>query len=203
MNSFETFILEIAKKYCPNDCGGSGFDVKNWLESGNISQNDWDLIEKEWIKAEILNSSPLLIANGDILDKKMGEKLCQECGFDGYMIGRGVFKNPFAFGEGWELGGETGEIKNTKSIPNRIFTPLDRLDLLQEHIVLWEKAWGGGDKNIQDMKNYSVLKKYFKIYISGFPGAVPIRTGFMETKTTKEALDLIEITKIELNSIRT
>ncbi len=35
--------------------------------------------------------------NGDIPDRQTGLKIAEKYGVDGVMIGRGIFKNPFAF----------------------------------------------------------------------------------------------------------
>ena len=39
----------------------------------------------------------LITINGDIPDRKTGLELAEKYGIDGVMIGRGIFKNPFAF----------------------------------------------------------------------------------------------------------
>lgn len=57
----------------------------------------WELIgEIKKLRDEIAPDTMLTI-NGDIPDREAGLKLVEEFGVDGVMIGRGIFKNPFAF----------------------------------------------------------------------------------------------------------
>src|SRR5699024_3790799 len=57
----------------------------------------WDLIpEIKKVRDEVAPNT-LLTINGDIPDRQTGMELVEQYGVDGVMIGRGVFKNPFAF----------------------------------------------------------------------------------------------------------
>jgi tRNA-dihydrouridine synthase len=114
-------------------------------------------------------NNTLIIGNGDIESLQEAKRMVKEYGVDGVMIGRGIFKNPYLFDQD-----HTG-VKDTKQ----------SLELLLLHLQLWEQEWGVS-------KNYNVLKKYFKIYISGFDGASVIRQKLMETSNPKEAEDIIK-----------
>ena len=57
----------------------------------------WELIPELVKLRDAIAPQTLLTINGDIPDRQTGEKLAQEYGVDGIMIGRGVFKNPYAF----------------------------------------------------------------------------------------------------------
>ena len=130
----------------------------------------WDEIGKAvQIRNEIAPET-LLIGNGDVGSIAEAQEKVKEYGVDGVMIGRGVFHNPWLFNP--QINQEDKTLK-------------DRLQLLYDHVSLFETTWG---KN----KNYPILKKYFKIYLSGFDGASDIRTRFMETNTPEEALTLAE-----------
>src|SRR5699024_3780205 len=73
----------------------------------------WDLIpEIKKLRDEVAPNT-LLTINGDIPDRQTGMELVEQYGVDGVMIGRGVFKNPFAFE------------KNSKMYP-RLFRPQRR-----------------------------------------------------------------------------
>ena len=109
----------------------------------------------------------IIIGNGDVLSLSDAfEKVC-EFGVDGVMIGRGIFGNPWLFG---------GIDANLKS-------PRERVNLLIFHLNLWQKTWQSG-------KNYQSLKKYFKIYIQGFAGAVELRGKLMETDKIEKAVEI-------------
>jgi tRNA-dihydrouridine synthase len=59
---------------------------------------------------------------------------------------------------------------------------------MREHIRLFNETWG-------KTKNFAVLKKFFKIYVQGFPHASEIRVRLMETNNRQEAeMILREIT---------
>lgn len=64
-----------------------------------ISKADahWELIPEIKELRDTVAPNTLLTINGDIPDRQTGLKLVEEYGVDGVMIGRGIFKNPFAF----------------------------------------------------------------------------------------------------------
>jgi len=108
-----------------------------------------------------------LIINGDIRDKAHALELhSKHPEVDGFMIGRGVFTNPYCF---------------TDHQP----THEELIELLKLHLGLYEK---------QSQKYYipyETLKHFFKIYVNNFPGAKELRTKLMETHSAKEARDII------------
>lgn len=120
-----------------------------------------------------------LIINGDIEDlvqiKRMRE---QYPTVDGYMIGRGVFANPYCF---------------TEHVPSRE----ELLELLNYHLDLFDcqdalmkakraQAISRGMDEGRRGLAFEPLKHYFKIYVTGFPGAVELRAKMMECHTTDE-----------------
>lgn len=109
----------------------------------------------------------LIIGNGDIWDRASGDQLVKKYGLDGVMIGRGIFKNLFAFGKS----------------PTE-HTWLEKKQFLLLHIDLFEQAWGID-------KNYNILKRFFKVYVNGFDGASDLRVKLMKTKTYAEARSVL------------
>ena len=114
---------------------------------------------------------PVIIGNGDIRDLADLHAKGHLYGWDGGMIGRGVFENPFAF--------------NPNLLKSADIQTADKLQMLKYHLNLWVKTWG-------EAKNYQVLKKFFKIYISGFDGAGNLRAQLMSTNNTTEALEILD-----------
>lgn len=112
----------------------------------------------------------LIIGNGDIKSYKEGLSKAKEFGVDGVMVGTGIFQNPWIFQKG-EVG-----INKTKA---------ERLKLLLFHARLFDKTWG---KN----KNFNILKKFFKIYVSGFEGAQDLRVKLMETQNLEQVEQIIK-----------
>ncbi|MFA6340801.1 MAG: tRNA-dihydrouridine synthase [Candidatus Paceibacterota bacterium] len=110
----------------------------------------------------------VLIANGDIVSVEDGKRKAKGSGFDGVMIGRGVFGNPWLYDA------------RRKTLP----TPKERLKALREHVKLF-------DANMRGLRNFATMKKHFKAYVSGFEGAKELRMKLMSTNSSKEALDVI------------
>lgn len=136
-----------------------------------MSQADahWELIpEIKKLRDEIAPDT-LLTINGDIPDRETGLKLVEQYGVDGVMIGRGIFKNPFAFEkEPREHGSE------------------ELLDLLKLHLDLH-------DKYLEELpRSMSGLHRFFKIYVKGFRGAGELRNQLMNTKSTAEVRELLK-----------
>ena len=140
-----------------------------------------------------------LIINGDIKDHSHALELHQQFPeIDGFMIGRGIFQNPYCF-------------------TNHTSTQEELISLLKMHLDLYEKyenepsrsiATNGehlaseprndgrersGDERVHSHIPYESLKHYFKIYINNFPGAKEIRAKLMETHSVAEARAIMKI----------
>ncbi|MGL4759419.1 MAG: tRNA dihydrouridine synthase [Patescibacteria group bacterium] len=131
--------------------------------------NHFDQILKARELRDDINKETVIIANGDIIDIHHGKVLCNAFVFDGFMIGRGVFSNPWCFNEDIEIDSVTKQ---------------QRLELLKFHLDLWETTW-------KENKHYPKLKKYFKIYCQSFPLASDLRIKLMETYSIKDAKTLL------------
>lgn len=136
----------------------------------------WDEIGKAAKLRNEIAPKTLIIGNGDVLSIPEAEEKVKQYGLDGIMIGRGIFHNPWLF--------KPSVDPATKSLRERI-------QLLLDHVVLYESTWG-------TTKQYPPLKKYFKIYLSGFDGASETRNKFMETNTPAEGIALAEKLLAEL-----
>lgn len=130
----------------------------------------WDEIGKAKVLRDKIAPKTLIIGNGDVMTVAEAQEKVTQYGLDGIMIGRGIFHNPWLF--------------NPKINPETQ-TLTVRLEILHKHVALYNKTWG-------KQKQYPTLKKYFKIYLSGFDGAAEIRNQFMETNTPEEALQLAQ-----------
>lgn len=130
----------------------------------------WELIpEIKQLRDEIAPDT-LLTINGDIPDRKKGLELAEKYGIDGIMIGRGVFKNPFAF----------------EKIP-RLHTVKEYLELLLLQLDLHDKY----SKELEP-RMFKPLLRFFKIYVRGFPGASELRHRLMQTTSTDEVRSLVQ-----------
>ena len=109
-----------------------------------------------------------LIINGDIKDRAHALSLhAKYPGIDSFMIGRGVFANPYCF---------------TNHTPTRT----ELIQLLKLHLDLFDQA------NAKSPRSYEPLKHYFKIYLNSFDGASAIRTALMDTHSTTEAREVLK-----------
>jgi len=128
----------------------------------------WDVISQIVAIRDRIAPQTLITINGDIPDRQTGLKLVEEYGVDGVMIGRGVFNNPFAFEE------------QAKEHSVQEYIDLLRLQL-----------------DLQDQYSESVprpvagLRRFFKIYVKGFPGASDLRAQLMEAESTDEIRELL------------
>jgi len=111
----------------------------------------------------------LLTINGDILDRQIGMQLAEKYDVDGVMIGRGIFKNPFAFE------------KEPKEHSSK-----ELLDLLRLHLDLHDQY------SSIERRPYKPLTRFFKIYVKGFRGASELRNQLMNTNSTNEARALLD-----------
>jgi nifR3 family TIM-barrel protein len=139
------------------------------------TRKDMSKVEARWehVKEVVgirnkMGVKTLIIGNGDVLGIKDGLKKIKETGCDGVMIGRGVFGNPWIF-----------------SRHEKIHTTEEKLKVLVEHTKLFKKHLG-------KVKNFSIMKKFYKAYVNGFDGAKELRVKLMDTKNAKEVEKIIK-----------
>ena len=108
-----------------------------------------------------------LIINGDIKNREEALKLYEKYPeVDGFMIGRGVFQNPYCF-------------------TDHVGTREELMELLNLHLDLYEKY------SKEHYVSYEPLKHFYKIYINNFPGASELRAKLMETHSSEEAREIL------------
>ncbi|EOD8539038.1 tRNA dihydrouridine synthase [Staphylococcus aureus] len=129
----------------------------------------WELIEAIKNLRDEIAPNTLLTINGDIPDRKTGLELAEKYGIDGFMIGRGIFHNPFAFEK-----------------EPREHTSKELLDLLRLHLSLFNKY----EKD--EIRQFKSLRRFFKIYVRGIRGASELRHQLMNTQSIAEARALLD-----------
>lgn len=129
----------------------------------------WDEIGKGVMLRDKMKKKTIIIGNGDVMSLRDAHDKARLYGLDGVMIGRGIFYNPWLFNQGVKI---------------EEITKLQRLSLLLKHTNLFTKTWGTS-------KNFSILKKFFKIYIRDFDGAGELREKLMETKNSDEVARIV------------
>ncbi|MFC1646695.1 tRNA dihydrouridine synthase [Patescibacteria group bacterium] len=128
----------------------------------------WVEIGKAVKMRDKMKINTVIIGNGDVTTIKEVQKKAKEYGVDGVMIGRGIFNDMYIF---------------SKKL--KVYSKKEKINLLIKHLNIYKKTYGENGR-------FKVLKKYFKIYISGFDGASEIRTRLMETKNIEEARSVIK-----------
>ncbi|MFD2830380.1 tRNA dihydrouridine synthase [Corticicoccus populi] len=129
----------------------------------------WELISAIKEMRDEVAPETMLTINGDIPDREKGLELAEKYGIDGVMIGRGIFKNPFAFEK---------EPKEHTSEEN--------IKLLRLHLDLFDKY------TENESRAFKPLRRFFKIYVKGFRGAGELRHKMMSTETTDEVRHLLD-----------
>ncbi len=129
----------------------------------------WDRLQTVVEMRNAMNSTTLIIGNGDVKSLRDAQQKVAEAGADGAMIGRGIFDNPYLF---------SGDITLSDK------TPQEKMQLLLDHMQLWIDTWG-------DSKHFPILRKFFKVYANGFPGAQDLRMQLMETQSPEETEQVV------------
>ena len=153
----------------------------------------YELIPSIIILRNQISPQTKLVINGDIRDRAHALEIhAKYPEIDGFMIGRGVFANPYCF---------------TDHTPTRE----ELMELLKMHLDLYEKRANDflgkiqsryedeatspaktGMRSIPEESHsrgpsYEPLKHFFKIYVNNFPGAKDLRAKLMETHSVAEA----------------
>ena len=124
----------------------------------------WELMPKILEMRDKYAPETVIIGNGEIGSMNEVKEKYKRYYCEGFMIGRGIFANPWLFDQSGEKAGVLiGE----------------RFETFMRHIDLYEKTWGS-------KKNYANLKKFCKAYINNFPGASRYREKIMEAKSLEE-----------------
>src|SRR6266581_9108096 len=129
----------------------------------------WDKLETVVDMRNAMQSTTLIIGNGDVKSLSDAKQKVAEAGADGAMIGRGIFENPYLF---------------SGNITFRDKSPEEKMHLLLEHMRLWYDTWG-------NTKHFPILRKFFKVYANGFPGAQDLRMQLMETQNPEETEHIV------------
>lgn len=156
---------------------------------------NWNYIKQVVEIKNKIAPNTVIIGNGDVIDTNDGISKFKQTGCDGIMIGRAIFGNPWLFSQN-ENGSErakrvegsfskifekirllylkiTGN-KNKYWLRTKTNIPLEqKLNVMLEHAYLFEKLLTG-------YKNFAVMKKHFKAYSNGFPGAKELRIKLMD-----------------------
>jgi tRNA-dihydrouridine synthase len=156
-----TFLIQ-------SDINALSIHGRNMRQKSKGTAN-WEEIKKAVEIRNRLNPDLIIIGNGDVKSYSEVLKKHNDYKVDGVMVGRGIFTNPWLFDK------KNLDQKHSKS---------EYLALLQKHIELFHDTWG-------DTKYFESLKKYFKIYIKDFKGAVNLRAKLMLAKSYQQVCEIL------------
>lgn len=164
LNEWEDWLTHILKQ----DIANLSIHLRTRKEMSKVDAH-WEMIPAIKELRDRIAPDTMLTINGDIPDRQKGLELAEQYGIDGIMIGRGIFKNPFAFEK-----------------EPREHSSQELLDLLRYQLDLHDQY--------QELVSRSIsgLHRFFKIYVKGFPGAGELRNQLMHTKSTDEVRALID-----------
>jgi nifR3 family TIM-barrel protein len=159
---YKTWLVEILQE----DIAALTVHLRTKKEMSDVPAH-WELAKDIVRTARKQKKDIVLIANGDIVTLTDGKEKAVKARFDGIMIGRGIFGNPWLFDT------------RKKKLP----TPKEKLKALVEHTKLYEK--------LLSYRNFANMKKHFKAYVSGWEGAKDLRIELMNTNNGKDVEKVI------------
>ncbi|MEK7063684.1 MAG: tRNA-dihydrouridine synthase [Patescibacteria group bacterium] len=145
------------------------------------TRKEMSLVPARWERVaravEIRNeqsSDALILGNGDLKDVADATAKVAESGADGAMLGRAIFGNPWLFSE-----------RGPTSLR-------ERLEVMVEHTKLYEELLMHPSSGLGAGKSFSIMKKHYKAYVSGFDGAAELRAELMNAKDAREVEVVVE-----------
>jgi len=163
--------VEIAK--IAEACGAAAVAVHGRTREQYYSgKADWEIIArvKDAVKIPV-------IGNGDVTDIESAQKLVEQTGCDGIMIGRAVRGNPFLFRELVHFE-QTG-----KRCPKA--TPQEVREAILKHAAL-QIEYKGEYTAVREMR------KHISWYSAGYPGSTKLRAKINEMENMDDILAIVE-----------
>jgi tRNA-dihydrouridine synthase len=147
----------------------------------------WERVAAAVALRDQLGVPTRIIGNGDVLSREDGLAKIAATGADGAMVGRALFGNPWFFHPTRRLplrltalpthgvNRDTLIEHDTSAHGVEYITLPERLAVLVEHTNLFHE--------LLPFKNFAIMKKHYKAYVGGFPGAADLRARLMAEDT--------------------
>lgn len=142
------------------------FHARTRKEMSNVPAR-WERLARAVEIRNAHGSDALIIGNGDVVDLDDARAKAHATDVDGVMLGRAIFGNPWLF--------HPEKDATNVSIELRLRVALEHTQLFAE---------------LLPHKNLAIMKKHYKAYVHGFPGALALRQELMV------ASDVEAITKV-------
>jgi len=137
----------------------------------------WELMPRIIALRDTLSPQTLVIGNGDVEHLEDAHTKVAQSGADGAMLGRAIFGNPWVF---------AGRKPHDLSLE-------ERLDALTKLATYFDE--------LRPRKSFHVLKKHFKAYITGWPGAAEFRMRLMDASSHDELMPLLAAARRNLTRV--
>ena len=163
--------VEIAK--IAEACGAAAVAVHGRTREQYYSgKADWEIIArvKDAVKIPV-------IGNGDVTDIESAQKLAEQTGCDGIMIGRAVRGNPFLFRE-------LVHFERTGQVCAKA-TPQEVREAILKHAAL-QIEYKGEYTAVREMR------KHISWYSAGYPGSTKLRAKINEMENMDDILAIVE-----------
>ena len=156
----------------------------------------WEKLAQVVALRDELSPETLVLGNGDVLSCEDAGAKGAAAGADGDIVGRPLFRNPWFFNPEKRLptrltalpthgvNRETIITEDTSDDSVAYVTLEERLKVLVEHTELFVE--------LLPFKNFNVMKKHYKAYVNGFPGAAELRKELMEQNSPEAVKEVIE-----------
>jgi nifR3 family TIM-barrel protein len=125
----------------------------------------WERVKRAVEIRNELGSKAKILGNGDIKNVPDALQKIADTGADGAMLGRAIFGNPWLFAP------------QAPELP-------ERLRVMVEHTKLYEE--------LLPHKSFSIMKKHYKAYVSGFDGAAELRAELMNAPNAEVISECVE-----------
>ena len=142
----------------------------------------WELAPSIVAMRDRIAPQTILLGNGDVNTFDDIALRTKESGFDGVMVGRGAFGNPWFFLRRAEASCEGGS--------GYVPTIRERLERMVLHAELFEKLYRCNTPG--GLKGFEVMKKHFKAYCSGFDDAKELRIKLMEVENAEAVATVVK-----------
>ena len=163
--------VEIAK--IAEACGAAAVAVHGRTREQYYSgKADWEIIArvKDAVKIPV-------IGNGDVTDIESAQRLAEQTGCDGIMIGRAVRGNPFLFRELVHFEQTGSECAKA--------TPQEVREAILKHAAL-QIEYKGEYTAVREMR------KHISWYSAGYPGSTKLRAKINEMENMDDILAIVE-----------
>lgn len=161
---------------------------------------NWDYVKRVVALRDRLAPNTVIIGNGDVADRSDGLDKAAQSRCDGIMIGRALFGNPWIFNTsvGVARRGNWRQGFLLRLLPHRIAKKIqgdrrytvaeiplaEKLKVMIEHSELFCE--------LLPHKNFAVMKKHYKAYAHGFPGAKDLRIALMEAVDVESVKGIVD-----------